>query len=139
MGEKVVKGLLFRHHASSDRQHRALMLSEHSCQGAPLDRAIAGLPVKREYFSEGHSRIFLDLTIQLNEGDLRLKRQFGSQRGLAGSAESNRRNALPAQIFSWTEGPHQAEHHIFEAMIGEAFEESLDHMLFGRLFHFGGE
>src|SRR5467141_761249 len=72
------------------------MLSEHSRQGAPLDRAIAGLPVKREYFSEGHSRILLDLTIQLNEGDLRLKRQFGSQRGLAGSAQPNQGDTLPA-------------------------------------------
>src|SRR5882762_4153060 len=121
------------------RQHRALMLSEHSCQGAPLDSSIAGLPVKREYFSEGHSCILLDLTIQLNEGDPRLKRQFGSQRRLAGSAKPNQRDALPAQLFSRTEVPHQAEYHIFEAMIGEAFEESLDQPLFGRLFHLRGE
>src|ERR1700682_2512139 len=115
------------------------MLCEHSRQGAPLDCSITGLPVKREYFSERHSRILLDLTVQFNEGNLYLNRQFGSQSGLAGSAKPNQRDALPAQLFSRTEVPHQPEHHIFEAMIGEAFEESLDHLFFGRLFHLRGE
>src|SRR5260370_24255892 len=107
------------------------MVSEPSRQGAPLDRSIAGLPVKREYFSEGHSRIFLDLTIQLNEGDPSLRRQFGSQRGLAGSAQPNQRDALPAQLFSWTEVPHQPEHHILQAMICEAIPQPLHQLLFG--------
>src|SRR5712664_983265 len=139
MGEQVVKGLLFRHHSSSHRQYRALILSEHSCQRAPLDCSIAGLPVEREYFSEGHSRILLDLTIQLDEGDAHLQRQLASQRGLASSAQPDQRDALPAHLFSRTEVARQPEYHILEAVIGETFEESLDHLPFGRLFHLRGE
>src|SRR6266568_9362412 len=100
------------------------MLGEHSRQSAALDRAISGLPVEREYFSERHSSILLNFTIEFYKGYAHLQGQFGTQRGLPGSAEPDQTDALPAQLFPGTEVPHQPEDHVFKAMIGKTFEES---------------
>jgi len=56
------------------------MLGEHSRQCAALDRAISGLPVERKYFSERHSCILLDFTIQFDKRYPHLHGQFGAQR-----------------------------------------------------------
>jgi hypothetical protein len=76
---------------------------------------------------------------RFDERNAHLQRQSRPQRGLAGSAQPDECDAPPADLFSWTEIAHQAEDHVFKAVIGEAFEESLDHLFVGRLFHLWGE
>ncbi len=139
VGEQVVESLLFGYYASSNREHRALALGQHPRQGSPLYRAIAGLPIEGKYFTEGHSRVLLDLAIELDERDAHLQGEFRSQRRLASSAQPNQRDALAALLFSWAEVAHQPEHHIFQTVIGKTLEKSLDHLFFSRLFHFWGE
>ena len=65
------------------------MLTEDLRESAPLDRPITGLSIEGEYLPERHSRVLLDLSIHLDEGDAQFKRQFRSQGRLAGSAQPN--------------------------------------------------
>src|SRR5260370_546607 len=99
-----------------------------------LNRPVTGLSVKRKDFRKRHSRVLFNLAIRLDEGHRFIFRQLGPQRGLAGSAQTNQRNSLPPRLLPRTKIPHQPEHPLFHTVIGQAFEESLDHLLFGRLF-----
>ena len=126
MRKEIVKSLLFGHHASSHRKHRAFIFIQHSFQRALFDRPITGLPVKRKDFRERHSRILLNFAIHLDEGHLALAGQLGPQRCLTGSAQPNQRDAHSSHLFFGAEVTHQPEHHIFQAMIWETLEESLN-------------
>src|SRR5207245_10519865 len=115
------------------------MLVEHSCQRALLDCSVAGLSVKRKYFRQRHSCIFLNLSIQFDKGNCHVICKLGAQRRLASAAQSNQRDALAARLFRGIEVPRQPGHYLFQAMIWKAFEESLNRLFFSRLLNLRGK
>jgi len=70
------------------------MLLGNAEQRTPLVAAVAGLSMEQQDFVHAGAGLALGLAVQLDEGYAALHRQLRTQRGLAGAAQANQRNAL---------------------------------------------
>jgi hypothetical protein len=67
-------------------------------QRAALVAAVAGLPVQQQDLVHAGAGLALDLAVEFDEGHAALGRQLAAQRGLAGAAQADQRDALLAAL-----------------------------------------
>jgi hypothetical protein len=79
------------HDAASRREDDASAFGEEAGQCLVLEAAIVRLAVEAEDLGDREARVFLDLAVQLEKGDMETPRQPPADRGLAGAAEAEKR------------------------------------------------
>ncbi|MNY17264.1 hypothetical protein D3C86_1505700 [compost metagenome] len=80
------------------------MLAQHAFQRAHLVAAVGGLAVERVDFGEARAGFLLDRRVQFDEGDALGSRQRPAQRGFAGAAQADQRDAAMPRIARFRRG-----------------------------------
>ena len=130
VGEEIIKSLLFRDDPATHGDHCTLNFFQHFFKRAPLNGAKARLPIEREDLSEWHASIPFNFTIQLDETIVGVCRQLRPQSGLACSPHADQGDTHPPHLFVMAKVAHQAEYHVLEPMLWQAFQEPLDYSFF---------
>ena len=114
------------------RHHHLRLAADQALEAPALDAPISRLAVEQEDLGQADARLALDLAVELDERLAQFGGERASERGLAGAAQADERDALAPRRGFLAVVAHQPEDDVLEPVRRQAVEEAADQPLFDR-------